>query len=301
MKWIKRLFTTFVVLVLLAIASSFLLHRLARAKPDWYPVRIFDEAARGAAARSVEDKLFGVQNCALDTNANERNRQSGIKPGTAGYIAAPDPVMHISFTEAELNAFFLEWDEAMHWKDSYSQYVEDPVIVLQDNRLILAGIVKDLDTLVSVHFEPSLDSDGNLRLSLVKVMGGKLPLPRVFWDGYRQKLVHAMTGKIEQSQKLARIAADGSLNHAAMVAEMNKLMLHALSDEPADPILFLHHDNLHNNAWPVKVTKVTVADKVIDLTVIPLSADERKQLLEHIREPLTKPEAPGDATGTADE
>ena len=83
----------------------------------------------------------------------------------------------------------------MRWKDHYSAYVDDPVLVLQDNRLILAGTVKEMDTVVSVHFEPVLDADGKLRLNLVRVMGGKLPLPRAFWDGYRQKLCDAMAAQ----------------------------------------------------------------------------------------------------------
>jgi len=291
MKWIKRLFMAVAFLVVLLAACAFLIHRLARSRPDWYPVQLLDGAARSAAARSVEDKLIGMQNWALDTNANERNRRSGIRPDSPGYIAAPDPVKHISFSEAELNAFFLQWDDAMHWKDRYSEFIEDPVLALADNRIILGAYVKDLDTLISVHFEPSLDSNGQLRLTLVKVMGGKLPLPRAFWNGYRRKLMGAMAANVAESQKRAGMADDGSMNHPAMVAAMNKLLLNALNDEPADPVLFLRHDNLHNNAMPVRLTKVGIADKTIDLTVIPLTAEERKELLRHIREPLPSPQA----------
>ena len=292
MKWIKRLFMAGLLLGVVAVGSALLIHHLARSRPNWYPVQLLDEASRSAAARSVEDKLIGVQNWALDTNANERNQQGGIRPGVPGYIPAPDPVKHISFSEAELNAFFVQWDDAMHWKDRYSEFIEDPVLALEDNRIILAANVKELDALVSVHFQPSLDADGKLRLTLVKVMGGSLPLPRAFWNGYRKTLVAAMEAKVEQSRKRARIAEDGSMNHDAMVAEMNKLLLHALNDEPADPILFLRHDNLHSNALPVKLTSVSIIDKTIDMTVIPLSSDERKELLKHIREPLSKPGTP---------
>jgi hypothetical protein len=279
MKWIKRLFMAGAFLVVLLAVSALLVHRLARSRPDWYPVQLLDEASRSAAARSVE-----------------RNRKSGIRPDSPGYIAAPDPVKHISFSEAELNAFFLQWDDAMHWKDGYSGFIQDPVLALADNRIILGANVTSLDTFVSVHFEPSIDPNGELRLTLVRVMGGKLPLPRAFWDGYRHKLIGAMSAKVAQAQKRAAIADDGSMNHDAMVAQMNKLLLHALNDEPAEPILFLRHDNLHNNAMPVKLTAVAIADRTIDLTVIPLNADERKELLRKIREPLPKtPDSPDHA------
>jgi hypothetical protein len=286
MKWIKRLLMAGALLVVLLASSAFLIHRQFRSRPDWYPVQLLDEASRSAATRSVEDKIIGMQNWALNTNANERNRKSGIRPDSPGYIPAPDPVKHISFSEAELNAFFFQWGDAMHWKDRYSEFIEDPVLALADNRIILGANVKELDTFVSVHFQPSIDSDGKLRLTLVKVMGGKLPLPRAFWNGYRHKLNDAMVAKVAQSQKRAAIADDGSMNHDAMVAEMNKLLLRALNDEPAEPVLFLRHDNSHDNAMPVKLTHVAIADKTIDLTVIPLSAEERTALLRQIREPL---------------
>jgi hypothetical protein len=294
MKWLKRFFLAAVVLVAFLAASGVLIRRLARSRPDWYPAQLLDQAARSAAARSVEDKLIGVQNWALDTNANERNRLGGITPSSPGYTPAPDPVKHISFTEAELNAFFVQWDQAMHWKERYSEFIEDPVLALADDRIILAANVKELDAFVSVHFAPSLDSDGKLRLALIKVMGGTLPLPQAFWNGYRQHLIEAMVAKVKQSQKRARMAADGSMNHDAMVAAMNELLLKALQDEPADPVLFLRHDNLHDNALPVKLTGLAIAGKTIDLTVVPLNADERKLLLERIREPLDKSQAASD-------
>lgn len=295
MKWIKRLLATLLVLVLLAAASGLVVHRLARSKPDWYPVKALDDATMRAASLSVEDKLAGVHNWASRTKGAELQQKSGIKPGMPGYEPAPDQAMRISLSEAELNALFAKWGEQMQWKGRYGQYVQDPVLVLQDNRIILAGNVKEADTLVSLHFEPKLDPDGELHLALVRVMGGKLPLPRSMYNGYVQKLSGAMESKLDQTRQSASLADDGSMNKEAAAAEMNKLLLHALNDEPADPILFLPHDSFHpNHAFPVKVTRVTVADKTIDLTVVPLTPDERTDLLQRIREPLDK--AAGETT-----
>lgn len=298
MKWIKRLLIVVVVLLVLAVCAGLVVRRLSHSRPDWYPAAAWDKASMAAAARSVENKLTGVQNWAADSNANERNRQNGIKPGSPGYTAAPEPVKQLSFTEAELNAFFLKWDTDQGWKNHYSNYVEEPVLVLQDNRLILAGTVKEMDTLVSVHFEPSIDDDGKLRLRLVKVMGGKLPLPHAFWDSYRQKMCDAMARKVEQAQAGARIADDGSVNGDTVVAAMNELLLNSLNDRPAEPYLFLKHDPSHpNNAFPVRLTGIKIADKTIDLTVVPLTPDQRKQLLEKIKQPLQT--AGGGAEGSA--
>jgi hypothetical protein len=75
---------------------------------------------------------------------------------------------------------------------------------------------------------------------------------------------------------------------------MNTLLLHALNNEPADPILFLPHDGTitgEKAGFPVKLTDVRVANDSISLTVVPLTDAERKELLASIRKPSAKPYA----------
>jgi hypothetical protein len=120
-------------------------------------------------------------------------------------------------------------------------------------------------------------------------MGGKLPLPRAFWDGYRQRLCAAMTRKLKQAQAGAAITDDGSVNSDAVVAAMNELLLNALNDQPAEPFLFLKHDAFHSDAFPVRLTGLKIADKTIDLTVVPLTPEQRRDLLAKIKQPFQNP------------
>src|SRR5579872_5968748 len=144
MKWIKRFLIATCVLAVIGVASVAVIRHLAHSRPSWYRTRSMDQASRGAVAQNVLNKLIGVQNWVQDFNSNERNRRGGVPPGSPGYMAAPDPVKHISFSEDELNAFFQHWDDAMHWKDRYSSFISDPMLALQDRQIVLGADVKDL-------------------------------------------------------------------------------------------------------------------------------------------------------------
>ncbi len=296
MKWLKRILIAFVLFCLLVVAGFGLLVRMARSRPDWYPTAAPDASVIKAASRSAEDKLAGFYDWAADTNASERNHKSGIAAGKPGYVEPPDPVKTLNLTEAELNAVFRQWSPSLEGGSHYSEYISEPMIVLQDNRIILAGTVKSANALVSLHFEPKLEPDGRLRLNLVRVMGGCLPLPRAIWSTYSEKLEQSLIGQVRQAQKTARIADDGSMNKDAVSAEMDKFLLHALRDEPADAILFFPHD-LSDNRFPVRVTEVKVIDKSVSITVVPLTAAERVELLKRAREPWPDPEGDAAAAG----
>lgn len=293
-KWIKRIIVASVVLLALAVAGVVTLNHLRNRRPDWYPSGAPDSAAIAAAARSMKDKFAGVTSWAAETHASERTQQSGREPVRTDPAAPPDRAKTVSLTAAELNAFFSQWDESQNWGDKYSQYLIDPVLVLQENRIILAARLKEIDTIASVHLEPRLDEGGQLHLTIAKIMGGSLPLPRAFWVGYRDKLGGMLRDKIEQERKHAEIAADGVANTHAVGASMNRLLLSALYDQPADPILFLPHDlsRLQKSAIPVKVSAVEVKDNTITLTIESLDAPQRKALLDRIRQPVEpKPDA----------
>ena len=58
-------------------------------------------------------------------------------------------------------------------RDKYSDYLDDPKVVLRDGRLILAGRLRELGTVASFQFKPTIDDSGKLRLDLVRVTGGR--------------------------------------------------------------------------------------------------------------------------------
>lgn len=285
MKWIKRILVAVLLLLLALGGLGLLAWHLKGSRPAWYPKDAPDPAAVRAAFTSVNTKLEGVQSWIADTSIYERSRNGSRNPVSTDPTTAPSKTFTITLSAAELNAFFSNWDKKFHWGDRLSKYVSNPVLVIQDNRLILAGEVKDADTVLSVHLEPRIDDKGMLHLEVVKVMGGMLPLPQAFWDRYRQKLTGAMENKIDQLREKARLHSDGSMNTEGIAVEMNDLLIHALNGEPAEPVLFLPQDMSHaNNGLPVKLTDISMKDNAITMTVVPLSPDERQSLLKHIRE-----------------
>jgi hypothetical protein len=295
-KWTKRILITLAVFAVLGVVVMVGARQLATSRPDWYPKGAPDPAAIAAAARSMTSKLQGIQGWAAASRAKETRGPNGIPASIADPEGDPEPAKTITFTGAEFNAFFSTWDKDQKWSSRYEGHISDPVLVLRENRIILAATVKDMNAVVSAHFEPKLvpDPQGTdpakkkLRLRVAQVASGRLSLPEFTWSGYRDKLLNVMTRKAEESRSKADIHPDGSANEAAVIVAMNTLLLHALNNEPAEPVLFLPHDQA-KTGYPVKLTDVKVADDSISLTVVPLNAQERKDLLASLRKPSGKP------------
>jgi hypothetical protein len=295
MKWTKRIVIALAVLAVVGVAFMAGARYLATSKPEWYPKGAPDPAAVAAAAQSMQNKLFRVQGWAASSKAKETRGGNGIPTSEADVDGDPTPAETITFTEAEFNAFFSRWDSDQKWSDRYKGHVSDPVLVLRDNRIILAATVKDMNAVVSAHFEPKLipdpeatdEKDKKLKLQVAGVASGRLWLPEFTWGGYRDKLANLMTRKMEESRPNVDIHPDGSANEAAVIVAMNTLLLQALNNEPSEPVLFLPHDQ-SKTGYPVKLTDVKVANDSISLTVVPLNAKERQELLATLRKPSGK-------------
>ena len=102
----------------------------------------------------------------------------------------------MTFTDDELNAFFDKWFAWNNWKAAYEPHVTDPILLLEDGRLILAARAKELDTIASLQFEPRIDDAGRLDLRLVRVLGGNLPLPHGVLERYRTRLADSMRRRL---------------------------------------------------------------------------------------------------------
>ena len=99
-----------------------------------------------------------MQNIAVDAHGAEVQKLRGVTQPSAEPGATT-----FSFTDDELNALFNKWAELHGWKDVMSRFVEDPMIVLQNGRIIFAGKVslKNVDTVVSVHLRRRLMQTAN--------------------------------------------------------------------------------------------------------------------------------------------
>jgi hypothetical protein len=165
----------------------------------------------------------------------------------------------------------------------YDQYLTEPRLVIHESRIILAGKLKELnDTVVSMHFEPTIDDDGNLRLEIARMLAGKLPLPRGVFGEYRERVTESLGRRLPMWQQLANVDASGANDYAVKTA-MGKMLLRALSDEPTEATIFL--PATQSGRVPVHVRDVKIEDDTLTLTVEPLNAAERSTLLARLREP----------------
>jgi hypothetical protein len=141
--------------------------------------------------------------------------------------------------------------------------------------------VKELNTVASLHFEPRIDEDGRLHLQLVRILGGRLPLPEAVLGSYRQRVVDSIHQQMPYWRHTADIDRNGKPNSSAVWATMGTLLINVLDHQPGDPILFL--PLVEQGSVAVRLTDVTIADRMLSLTVQPLSPAERTALMDRIR------------------
>jgi hypothetical protein len=306
MKWLKRLLVVVACALVVLVVGAAIAWKMLRGRPDWYADVQADPAARQAAAARAEDEVKRTIDWAAAQQAEERARlQAGGDfgpspdnggPATGSVAAATGPstlapppaaglrrALTVRFTEQELNAAFNKWGALYHWDEKYGQTISDPRIVLHDGRVIVAGSVTDLGAVVSLHFEPRVQDDGRLRFDLVRVLGGRLPLPQSMFDSYRERIAAKVRAALPALQQGARIAPDGSANEKAVAAAMSKLLLRVLRGQADDAVLFLTANQ--GTQVPVKLTGLTIDGKTIAATVELMNARERAALLERIKEP----------------
>jgi hypothetical protein len=295
-----KLLKVFLVLVSVALLSAILLAAggwfMLRGTPDWYKPVTSTPEQRKAAAERAEAMMRGINNWAAASRA-ARLRAAAAAPENAdeptthqaaAALAARDPStpFQIQFTDEELNAFFEKWVDINGRREAIAQYVTDPRLVLRDNQLILAGTVKDLGAIVSMQFEPKIDEQGRLQMSLVHVLGGILPLPNAVWSKQRAKVEQLLQSKLPAYQQAAALAPDGTANAAAASAGMNKMLLAILRGEPADPVLFVPYDpGKLSRSLPVKITNVSIHDNAMTITAEQMTNSERAGLLERLHAP----------------
>jgi hypothetical protein len=251
--------------------------------PAWYSGATGDRptgAQREQLARAAENKMIEAQNWAATLRADAQRAQHATTATTARAQASHV----IEFSDHELNALFDKWSVLYGWRDKYAQYLENPRIILRNDRLILAGRMKELGAVASFQFRPTLDAGGKLRLDLVRVTGGRLPLPEGAWAKWRDGIVNATRENLPRWRAQARIDSTGAANFPAMAATLSRLLFAVAARQPAEPVLFLPLAG-DGDSVPVKVAHVAAETGKLTLTVEPMSPAERTALLQRIRTP----------------
>jgi len=272
MKMLKRLLLVLAVLLIGAVVAASVGYYMLKRRPSFYHSYKWTGDERSVVNQRAVDKLTQTRNFAADAAARER--QARVKGTTLPGDARP---MTVTFSEEELNAFLLH-----NFKDRLDDYVEDPGIFLGNGTIILAGQIKDSGYVVSFHFEPKIDEAGKLHLRLVKSYGGALPVPQSMVSSQFERVRAALKRHIPSWQESATLDARGA-NNSAVAASMGKLILNALDDKPADPILFMPDDS--GKSLPLRLVDIQVG-KELTLTVQPLTPEQRAELIKSIRSPL---------------
>lgn len=286
---------------------------LFRGTPDWYGgggggnAPAPTAAQREEFARAAENKLVAAQNWAAELHAGNvrANRAAVAAGGTAataagaGSTSAPatKPGGHtttaaaaadahlIEFSQEELNSLFDKWSVLYGWREKYSEVLEEPRVVLRDGRLILAGRLRELGGAVaSFQFQPAVDADGRLRMDLVRVTGGKLPLPDAAWTKWRDQVVTSLRGNLPAWRSGARIDPAGAANSSLMAATMSQLVLNTAERRASEPVVFLPLAG-RGQAVPVRVADIAVAEGKLTMVVEPLTAPQRAELVSRVRAP----------------
>ena len=284
-KWFKRFLLA--VALGLALLALFLTGGfvLLRGTPSYYRRSVLTDEERAAAATRAESKISQMQNIAVDAHGAELQKLRGVTQPTTLPGATT-----FSFTADELNALFNKWAAVNHWDDLLSRVVQEPMIVLQDGKVIFAGkvMLKNVETVVSIELAPTLTQDGQLDLKLAGIYGGKLPLPRdTVISPMRQKVVEQIMQHLPSLQERSAFAPDGAANESAAKALYCELLLHTLNDAPSQPAVFLPMISSHNTLSPFKLTDVSIADNALNFTVVPMKASDRSALILQIKQPIT--------------
>lgn len=284
------------VLVIVLLTATSLGWIFLQGQPAWYRRVSAPQHSGGAAAR-MEDKLILVYDRVARLHAwhvrhnSEPMPRSGwtpphaLNPLAAG-SASPSAELpfQITFTDAELNAFFEKWADAPGRHALMDAYVDEPRVQLSAGKMILAGRVKAFHTVISVELLPAIDPDGQLRVNLARVYGGILPLPQSFWAGERDRLVARLDESFAAEQPSVEIASDGTANGVAAAAGMNRLVVATLLRQPAAPVLFLPYDLRHpDRTVPTQLQGVALGDGTIKLQVREMMPAERDHLLAALR------------------
>jgi hypothetical protein len=283
-KWLRRILWLLASGLVLSAGAAVLGYRQITRTPDWYAPPPVDSPEWSAAANRADQKVAQTLSWAAEVHAHRVRMRRAAAVGTTlpSADAAPGP-RSISFTDTELNAFFVKWANAPTGvPEKIAQFAEGLRLYIQNGKLILAGKLIKTGIIASVQLLPSIDSSGRLLLALQEVDAGCLPVPRSFLplDSVRGGLLE----DLPRWQDDAAFAPDGIANESAIAAETAKLFLHTMDGSAAPAVAFLPSDVTRlKRAIPVKMTAISLSDHTLNATIDELSDAERQALLESIK------------------
>jgi hypothetical protein len=282
MRILVRILVLLLIALIVLVAGGWYLSRLA---PSGYVVTPPDAPWVAEKANQATQKMLDLGTWAARRQAAEAAARSNNP------IPQADPTKTLAFTQDELNAALIHWSQFRDVKAQYESFVTDPMLLIRDDRLALAGRVEEVGRVVQIEFRPYL-ADGLLHLPIERVSGGRLPLPRAAIDGPLKRLAETVRAELLRVSSNARLDSYGTANEEAMSATYFRLLLCAIESRPAEPVLMLRMGAEDERYLPVRLTRVGAAEQNIEFEFEPLPRDERKAFIQRLREGVEpKPEA----------
>lgn len=275
MRFLKRLLRIFALVLLLCALAAGVLYHLSTRMPAGYTPAYLTDAQIAEAARIVDTQKFPrLLNLASEAR---NNANLAVKSGTTQAAIVP---LTITFTQDELNASLWKWTNKH--RASYEPYVKQPLIKLEEGRIILMGTVPEYDKVLSVHLVPAIDEQG-LHCTLDSVRIGTLPLPQGLFNKQRARVEASLKARLPAWQSAARMDATGVTNSDFDAAATARMVLQILDHKPSPAILLLPKLDSPGKSIPVRLTHLQVEQGALTITVQPLQPEERLALLETVK------------------
>jgi hypothetical protein len=276
-RFVRRFLRILVLVVLLGGIGLGVLYHMSRLTPAAYTPALLTDEQRFEMSRRVDtQKIPKLLNLAEEA----RNRENQALKGMVVMATTEPALLTLTFTQDEINATLWKWSAP--YKDTYERYVTDPYVSLEKGEIVIMATVPEFGRVLSAYFEPKLDEQGMLHCDLETVKLGSLPFPESLLSTKRDKLEAAIRAKLPQWQADAKIDPTGVANSDAKAADLSKIILQILHHEPSPAVIFVQNGK---HTIPVRLTNVTVEQGSLTITVQPMTAREREELLEQIRRP----------------
>jgi len=292
MRIFKRLILIVAILLVLAAGGVGYAYYLSNSQPAGYTPNMLTAEQQAVARVEMNHKVESLDILANESQVWARSQLLAAqgKP-LAQPVAKPAPVTQ-TFAQDQLNVYLTQW-----WigdiKTKGDAYMKDPFIRLEADTIIFMGMVPEYQKVISVYFEPRIDSEGMLRCDMTSVRLGSLPLPDALFAKHRDKLIAQVRAKLPALQGEATLDESGVANNAAGQAALSRLLLSSIDQRPMPAALFMPRGD-GAKQLPVRLTGVKVAEGQLTLTAAPLELPEIATLRTKIKEPYNVQQATAD-------
>jgi hypothetical protein len=293
MKWLRRIRFYLTYLLLVTLISCLVVFYLYRGTPSWYRPPPTDQQQIDDTANSANQKLQDLNTWAANVRAQQLRKSNGNSSSDGDSISSKT----ITLSDDEVNALFETWkspDESVAEggnadgggaNQQLARSFTDGRVFFTRDGIILAGQSPALGAIVSGQFAASIDDQAKLRLSIVALRIGRLPIPQSTAASYLQQLQILIQDRLADQLPYVNIDRNMNPNSYAVTASWTKLLLSALSARPTDSYLIIPPDPAHSNlGLPIRLTALELDDGQITLTLEPITTDDRQSLLEGLQQ-----------------